>query len=367
MGPETEFNRTAAPSQEVREQTKNMVLTIIGAIILAFLVGIISTTVSAYFASFNETELLLIASVILAVIISYLLFFFYVFRPYSSINKSITLNILFDKDDGKILDDVFDGYVPQGMALTAFKRYSKDIPDNVRIDRVKEVPYPSSFGSKPHIFTDLVVCIMIHSLRNLMDVRFETKLEPNIKKELPKEFDDNTVISYFKKMEGHDIVDAALKQLDFIMPADVKIGYKSPAPLPNYFEDPNTFEIRFKGKSCDIRVHGMLVGIGPQNNLVTGPYSILDGVYIRKYWLDKIMKNFGGLWNVSFLLTVRANFRLRRGYLSYMDWANGWISGFTSSFDFNAFRESKLRDITFRIFETVSTIKSRVVEDYDSD
>jgi uncharacterized membrane protein len=132
--------KKAYPSRKIKEELKNLLLVLIGAIIFSFLMGILANVVVNYFVLnvfTNQSLILLIVTLIIAATIAYILYYYYVFAPHCRINRDIMVSIIYDREDGEVIDDPFDGYYPQKMAWQAFKRFKEKFP-KIAEERIKE-------------------------------------------------------------------------------------------------------------------------------------------------------------------------------------------------------------------------------------
>ena len=128
--------------------------------------------------------------------------------------------------------------------------------------------------------------------------------------------------------------------------------------------DPNTFRLGFVGKYIEVYLTARLTSMSWIGSMTCGPAPVFEGVYIREYWQDKIIKRLGKLWRVTFHINIEAKLKLRFGLfpnLSYMDWANNWINRFIKEgtfggFDFNEFRKKKMDNMQYDIYETIKEI-----------
>lgn len=356
--------KRAYPSKKIREQLKNLLLVLVGAIVFSFLMGILASIIVNYFVLNVFTRqllLLLLPALIAAAIIAYLLYYYYVFIPYSRINKDVIVSIIYDEKDGEIIDDPFDGYYPQKMAWQAFERLKHKSPEIAK-GRIKEgIPLPSN-AAKKHILTELLEYIMVLQLHSELYGFGGNRLKPDkpIEK-LPADLEKNTFISFFRGLEPQDIVDRGMQQLGFNLPGDVEIKYWSPAPIKGGTPDPNTFRIGFVGKYLEVYLTAHLTSMFWISSMTCGPAPVFEEIYIRRYWQDKIMEKLGKLWRVIFHINIEAKFKLRFGLfpnLSYIDWADNWINRFAKGgvfggFDFNEFKKGKIDSMLYDIYETV--------------
>jgi len=352
------------PSKKICEQLKNLLLVLAGAIIFSFLMGILANIAVNYFVLnvfTNQLFILFILTLIIAAIIAYILYYYYVFVPYSQINKDVMVSIIYDRKDGEVIEDPFDGYYPQQMAWQTFKRFKDKFPEIAK-KRIKEnIPLPPHAGEK-HILTELLEYIMILYLHSELYGFGENKLKPDkTVEELPGDLEKNTFISFFKGLEPQDIIDRGMQQLQFNLPKDIEIKYWSPAPIKGRVSDPNTFRIGFVGKYLEVYLTGHLTSMSWISSMTCGPAPVFEGIYIRRYWQDKIMEKLDKLWRATFRINIEAKFKLRFGLfpnLSYIDWADNWINRFAKGgifggFDFSDFRKGKIDSMLYDIYETV--------------
>ena len=338
---------------------------LISAIVLALVVGILGSLTVDYVQTGVLYATLFVPCAILAVVFSYCLFYFYVFRPNSTINRDVRVLIIYDRQEGAIIEDPFDGYHPQGMARQVFLRFKSERPEEAT-RRISD--RPSLQNLQRFVFSDLMEFLLLSWLQGHLMGDGNRGLEMDERKELPVELTRSIFVSFFQKLEPKGPTDIAMKQLEPTLPKDIRIRFESPFPFENII-DPNTFKFDLSGKYCDIRMSGVLTGISAVTSMTSGPSPSFEGVHVRKYWMDELFKNFGHLGRVTFLIRIEAKLKLRLGFLvkwSYLDWAGGWINRFAGGetlegFDFNSFaqlrRESTLDDIYDTVKETNSIIR----------
>ena len=87
---------------------------------------------------------------------------------------------------------------------------------------------------------------------------------------------------------------------NFVLPSDFKVRYSDPASIQNFIQDPDTFEYRFDGKVCNVTLQSQMTAFTQITGLTVGPATSFRGVYIRKYWRDKLVEDFSFIWSVSF-------------------------------------------------------------------
>ena len=191
---------------------------LIGAIFFSFLMGILANVVFNYFVLnvfTNQSFILLIVTFIIAVTIAYILYYYYVFAPHCQINKDIMASIIYDREDGEVIDDPFDGYYPQKMAWQAFKRFKEKFPKSAE-ERIKEtIPLPPHAGKK-HILTELLEYMIVRYLCSELYGFGENKLKlDKTVEKLPDDLEKNIFISFFRELEPQNIVDIGMQQLQF--------------------------------------------------------------------------------------------------------------------------------------------------------
>jgi hypothetical protein len=351
-------------SKKVREQLKNLLLVLVGAIIFSFLMGILASIAVNYFVLnvfTYQSFLILLLTSIAVIILVYLLYYYYVFVPYSRISRNVIIPIIYDREEGEVIDDPFDGYYPQKLAWQAFERFKNEFA-KIAKERIRKcISLPPQAGEK-HILTELLEYMVILQLHSELYGFGTNKLKPDktIEK-LPAQLEKNTFISFFRELEPRDIVDKGMQQLEFILPEDIEIKYWSPAPIKGRTPDPNTFRIGFVGKYLEVHLTAHLASMCRISSMTCGPAPEFEGIYIRRYWQDKIRERLGKLWRAIFYINIEAKFRLRFGLfpnLSYIDWAEDWIyrfakEGIFGGFDFNDFRRGKIESMLYDIYETV--------------
>ena len=352
--------KRAYPSKEIREELKKLLLVLTGAIVFSFLMGILASVIVNYSVLnvYNHRQLFLFLLPILvaAAIIAYILYYYYVFIPYSRINKDMRGSIIYDRGDGESIVDPFDGYYPQQMAWQAFEKFKNKFPGMAK-ERISDgVSFPS-YAAKKHIFTELLEYMIVLWLSTEVNGFGENRPEPEkTMKKLPLELEKNTFISFFRELEP---VDRSMRVLKLSLPKDIEVKYW-PEPIKDREPDPNTFTIGLVGKYSKIYLT-FFSSVQPIYTMSCGPAPVFEGVYIRQYWQNKLEEKLGRLWRFTFHINIEAKFKLRFGLFpnfSYMDWADNWINrfakgGFFGGFDFNEFRKSKFDSMLYDIYETV--------------
>ena len=357
-------------SKKIRTQLKNLLFVLTGAIIFSFLMGILSNIIVYHFV-LNEpltsySFFLVEITIIMIVAISYSLYNWYVFVPYSHLTAKIFVPMIYNGKDGVIIDDLFDGYHPQKMAWQAFERFREKYQE-IAEKRIKEGMPPKA--AKKHILTELLEYLIVLNLSKELYGFDKKGLMPNktIAK-LPDGFEKNSFISFFKSLKPKDIVDMGMSQLEFNIPKDIAIKYWSPAPIKGLLPDPNTFKIGFVGKYCEIYLIGQCTSLMPIQSIQSGPAPIFEGVYIRRYFQDKLLEDSGKLRRITFHISVEAKFKLRyylHPPLPYIEWAERWIDGFMKGtffggFDFEEFRKEKRNSMEYDMYETIKMIDVRI-------
>ena len=359
-------------SKKIRLQLRNLLFVLIGAILFSFLMGVLANIlVNHYMLSiaFTSESIYLIIIVITAlIIISYCLYYWYVFAPYSRITREIVVPIIYNIKDGFVIGDPFDGYYPQQMAWQAFERFREKYPGEAKNRINKGIPPRTT---KKHILTELLEYLIILELsKDLYGFDKKGLMSDKTIAELPDGLEKNTFISFFKTLKPKDIVDRGMSQLEFNLPEDIAIKYWSPAPIKGSLSDSNTFKIGFIGKYCESYLTGEFTSDGPIPSMTCGPAPIFEGVYIHRYFQKELEKNLDKLWRSTFHLTIEARFKLRaylRPPFEYIQWAERWIEGFVKGtffggFDFEEFRKEKIHSIEYDLYETIKMIDARLEE-----
>jgi hypothetical protein len=231
-------------SEKVNKRWKNLLFVLIGAIIFAFLVGILSSLAVSYALTRLFNLDLFVIALALTAMVSYLLYYYYVLEPNSTIIKDLVIPIIYDRGTATIIEDPFDGYLPQQAARAAFERYRNDHPEQAT-EKIKE---NMGIGElKRFVITDLVEYLLIVFLHAAASGFGIAKLEKEETKELPANLANNIFVSYFKNLKPQGIGDIQMKQVDLVLPQDIKLTYASPAKFKNTIIDPNSFELSFKG------------------------------------------------------------------------------------------------------------------------
>ena len=252
--------KRAYPSKEIREELKKLLLVLTGAIVFSFLMGILASIIVNYSVLnvYNHRQLFLFLLPILvaAAIIAYILYYYYVFIPYSRINKDMRGSIIYDREDGEIIVDPFDGYYPQQMAWQAFEKFKNKFPGMAK-ERISDgVSFPS-YAAKKHIFTELLEYMIVLWLSTEVNGFGENRPEPEkTMKKLPLELEKNTFISFFRELEP---VDRSMRVLKLSLPKDIEVKYW-PEPIKDREPDPNTFTIGLVGKYSKIYLTVFFIG-----------------------------------------------------------------------------------------------------------
>ncbi len=354
-------------SKKIQLQLRNLLFVLIGAIIFSFLMGVLANILVNHYmlstAFTSESIYLIIIVITISIIISYCMYYWYVFAPYSRITRKIVVPIIYNAKDGFVIRDPFDGYYPQQMAWQAFERFKEKHPEDAK-NRIKDKEGILPRTTKKHIFTELLEYLIILKLsKNLYGFDKKGLMPDKTIAKLPDGLEKNTFISYFKTLEPR-----GMSQLDFNLPKDIVIKYWSPAPIKGLLPDPNTFRIGFIGKYCEIYLIGRRCTLWPIHSMRCGPAPIFEGVYIRRYFQEELEKNLGKLRRITFHLTIEARFKLRaylRPPLEYIEWAERWIEGFIKGtffggFDFEEFRKEKIHSMDYDLYETIKMIEVRL-------
>ena len=352
-------------SNKIRKQLKNLLLVLVGAIIFAFLMGILANVTVNYFTlnTFSRQLFLmfLIPTLIAAVILIYFVYYYYAFVPYSRIKRDILVNIIYDIQNAEVIDDPFDGYHPQKLSWQAFCRYKSRYPQEA-LEGIQAGMFPSRLKpDQKHILTELLEYIVILQLRSELygSARTMPKPEKTVKK-LPDELEKNPFILLFRESQSDDLIDKGMKQLELYLPEDIEINYWSPATTKGRTFNKDTFQISLVGKYVEILITAFAISMTPIV-MRFRPAPIFEGVYIRKYWEEKLVEKLPGLWKVAFHINVEARFKLRFGFFSnllYLDWAGELINRFSSKgdfggFDFHEFRNRKMDSLLHDLYEAV--------------
>ena len=360
-------------SKKIRLELRNLLFILVGAVIFSFLMGVLANLVVNHFtseASTSELVCLTVIIVVVSVVIAYALYYCYVFIPHSRTIRKIHVPIIYNRKDGFVIADPFDGYFPQQMAWQTFKRFKEKFPDEAKNGIKEGIPISAT---KKHLLTELLEYLIILKLRDDEELYGfgGTGLTPDktIAK-LPYGLEKNTFVRFFRSSESKDIVDQGMSQLEFNLPKNIAIKYRSPTPIKGSLSDLNTFRIDFVGKYCEICLTGQCTSLSPIRIMRSGPSPVFESVYIRRYFQEKLMKDLGGLWRITFDLTIEDRFKLRYFLyppLKYMEWAERWVEGFIKGtffggFDFKEFRKEKLHSMEYDLYDTVKTIDVRLEE-----
>ena len=341
-------------SHELRSRLKELLLVIVTAVAFSFLIGILaSTVVNTFIAGMPITRaVIFIVSSIVVVLAAlvYLVYRYYVFLPNVHIEKQLVVPILYNRNEGRIIDDPFDGYYPQKMARQAFERLTTK--DSKCRNKLKEGIFPEV--KERHIFVELFEYLVMLTLSHQTYGFGGKGLMPHKKLETPAALKKNAFISFFRKLESRDIIDRGMAQLDLELPADFSLEFISPVARKHRLTDPNTFQINLSGKCCNVVFNADLTSMWPIQSMTAGPAPIFEGVRIRRYFQQELGKQLGALWRVTFRLSVRAKFKMMpfifRRFLDYdpyiyMDWVQDWITGITSGDPFCGFNFEEVREM----------------------
>lgn len=360
-------------SKKMRLELRNLLLVLVCAVIFSFLMGVLANLLVNHLTSEASTSELVCHLIVIVVIVSgvtvYDLYRRYVFMPYSRTVKEIHVPIIYNRKDGFIIGDPFDGYFPQQMAWQAFERFKEKFPDEAK-KGIKEGIPPSA--TKKHLLTELLEYLTILKLRDVELYGFDGNgLTPDktIAK-LPYELEKNAFVHFFRSLESKDIVDQGMSQLEFNLPKNIAIKYWSPAPIKGLLPDPNTFRMDFVGKYSEICLTCQCTSLSSIRTMRCGPSPVFEGVYIRQYFQKKLEEDLGALYRITFHLTIETRFKLRYFLypsLEYMEWTERWVEGFIKGtffggFDFKEFRKEKLHSMEYDLYDTVKTIDVRLEE-----
>lgn len=349
--------------KSIRTQLKNLLLLLVGAIIFSFLMSILATLLVNYVMGepFTCTSSILMGIVIsILIVITYILYYSYVFKPNSRITKEIRIPIIYNRKDGMVIEDPFDGYYPQEIARQAFERFKETCLEIA--ERINEGIPPRT--TKKHILTELLEYLIVLDLSKNLHGFGEKGLMPDTPAEIPDQLKKNSFISFFRSLKPKNIIDGSLSQLEFKLPRDIKIQYWSPAPIKDLIPDHNTFKIGFVGKYCEVYLTGQCF-LGMIQSMQCGPAPIFRGIYIRRYYQDKL--DLVNLGEITAHISVEAKFKLRAFLYppsAYIEWIERWIEEFVkgrifSGFDFGEFRKEKLTSMQYDLYETIKMIDVR--------
>lgn len=326
-------------SHHLESRLKELLLVLVTAVVFSFLIGILaSTLVNTFIAGVPITRAVIftISSIVVVLVaLVYLVYRYYVFFPNAQIERQLVVPILYNRNEGRIIDDPFDGYYPQKMAWQAFERLT--MKDSKCRNKLKEGISPEV--KETHILVELFEYLLMLTLSHQTHGFGEKGLMPDKKLVMPAALKKNTFISFFQKLESRDIIDRGMAQLDLELPADFSLKFISPVARKHRVIDSNTFQIALRGKCCDIVFNARLTSMWPIQSMTSGPAPMFEGVCIRRYFQQELGKQLGSLQRVIFRLSVRAKFKIMpfilRKFLGYdpyvyMDWAQGWITRITS-------------------------------------
>jgi len=340
-------------SYHLRSRLKELLLVLVTAVVFSFLIAILgSILVNTFIAGMPTTRAaIFVVSPIVVVLTAlvYLVYRRYVFLPNAHIERQLVVPIVYNRNEGRIIDDPFDGYYPQKMARQAFERLM--MKDSKCRNKLKEDISPEV--KERHIFVELFEYLVVLTLSHQTHGFGGKGLMPYKRLEIPAALTENTFISFFQKLESRDIIDRGMAQLDLELPADFSLKFISPAARKHRLTDPNTFQVNLSGKCCDVVFNADLTSMWPIQSMTSGPAPIFEGVRIRRYFQQGLEKQLGALWRVTFRLSVRAEFKMMpfifRRFLDYdpyvyMDWVQDWITRITSSDPFCGFNFEEVRE-----------------------
>jgi hypothetical protein len=358
-------------SEKIRSQLKNLVLLLIGAIIFAFLTGMIANIIVAYLSGTVEPGLFLrvfLPCLVVAFILAYVLFVRYVFSPNSRINGSAVVPIIYDIDEATVIDDPFDGYYPQKLFWQAFSRFKKKYPQKVE-EGLKSSIYQVLRTQQKHVLTELLEYAVMKHLCSELGMTERTMPWPHkLVEKLPRELGNSSFISFFNQLESTDIEDLSLKQIVLLLPKDVDFTYVSPAHIfkvrkSSRYQLPNSnaFQIVLAGKYVEISLTVFPISDSHITTLTSGPAPVFEGIYIREYWEKKISARLPNLRAMTFYIRIQARLRLKFGLflnLSYIDWVQNWLNRFLvygtfGGFDFREFRKIRADSLLQNLYEDV--------------
>jgi hypothetical protein len=354
------------PAKIARDRLTNLLLLLISAIVLALVVSVLGGLIVIYI----QTGVLFATPIVLSAMatfgLSYCLFYLYLFRPTSAIKRDVRVSIVYDTEERAIIPDPFDGYQPQGMAQLVFSRFKSESPEEAS-QRISEKPRIQDLTR--FVFSDLMEFLLVSWLHGRLMGDGKGGLERDERKKLPAELNRNVFVSFFQKLEPKCPTDLAMRQLEPILPKDIKVRFESPFPFENVM-DPNTFRLSLSGKYCDVQIGCLLTGITQVTGMVTGPSPSFEGVRIRVDSMEDLMQRFGHLGRVSFLIHIEARLKLRFGIRvkwAYLEWANGWIGALAGGrelegFDFDSFARARTGAALGDIYDVVKDTNSMIRE-----
>src|SRR5437870_4361802 len=115
-------NKPVLLSSRIKEQIRNLVIVLVGAVVFSFLMSTLSYFVVNPSEGAKYAILIIIGT---AAGIVYVLYRVYVFAPNAVIHRDVMVQIIYDRVNKEIIDDPFDGYYPQKLGWQAFERFRK--------------------------------------------------------------------------------------------------------------------------------------------------------------------------------------------------------------------------------------------------
>jgi hypothetical protein len=129
----------------------------------------------------------------------------YVFSPNAQVERELEVPILYNRNDGRIIDDPFDSYYTQKLAWQAFERIM--MKDSQCRSKLKESISPEV--KETHLLVELFEYLVVLTLSNQTHGLGEKGLMPDKEAEIPAPPKRNTLISFFQRLESRDPIDKA--------------------------------------------------------------------------------------------------------------------------------------------------------------
>lgn len=311
---------------DMERRRRDLLLVIATAIVFAFLLSLLAGIITASISSTVSWVWWLVAAGVALAAAGCTYAIWRLLRPPDLIRETAHAVILYNVAEGEILQ--FPAlYRPQGLArqsvdvlLQKEEERRKELKENLaarsyrQIERAKQGGY--SYEEDKHIFTRLFEFLLIQWLREewhattyrIKDVpQQELALE-----EFPDSLRTNMFVELFSRIEPRDIVEHALAQLTLQLPSGLTMTYTSPRIWPDRLPDPDSGELKLRGKYCDFSVGFHCSAWTSIRSATLGPSPSILGVSINPFFQEYIRDNLGNLVEVSFFVTFEAKFNSLR-------------------------------------------------------
>ncbi len=340
-------------SRRLTGKSREIVFGLIGAVLFSLIVGIVANSVVTYFVVETRPFWLLIfffVGIALTVVLFGLVYHLYALTPNSYVRKTTIVPIIYDVEKGEVIQDPFDGYVPQMMSSSTFLKFKKKFPkladERIRVDYLS-----STQGNGKHILTELMESVTLTHLCSELLWPGRVPLQNEPLKALPPDLEKNL----FLQELGTDS-----RQLMILLPEGVQFKYLSPVPSDRLI-DPNTFRFRLVSKQTEVSITVNLLQTKSTSPMKTGPAPVFEDLYIRSYWEAKLIERFQYLHRAAFHIEIEVRHKFTLGVfknMPYIEWADGLIERFLTGghfagFDWQEFRQRKLESVIYDVYEEV--------------